>query len=415
MNSAALGVALSTLLLVTPPDATKISSSTLIRTQVWTLIDESYLDRSFGGQSWKEERWLPQPSSAAYYSEAEDRKEAERLVRSLGDRYTRVYSPKEAEQLAKLERDIAAAGQSNVVEAIQVPTSSSSNLGYLRLSSFTAAAPASVEAALEQFRANSQLDGVVLDLRGNGGGSLEACLTIAGMLLPAAGGEAPPLVVQYTSDASGCAPRVSDFARAPLWTGPLEVWIDGQTASAAEALAGALRDHGRATLVGSSSTFGKGTVQRVFPLQRVSTGGVTTASGEEDLAGGLAGSLKMTIAASATPAGTPLSKGLAPDEQRLLASSVLGRGPIWLGVDARRARFAPPPPSRVLLAQAAAKATTTSCPDGVLQARDDWRGRDAPLWTGAAAPALAAVWGAVVLAAVRAGGQQEAEPPLREE
>ena len=118
----------------------------------------------------------------------------------------------------------------------------------------------------------------------------------------------------------------------------------------------------------------------------------------------------MTIAASATPAGTPLSKGLAPDEPRLLASSVLGRGPIWLGVDARRARFAPPPPSRVLLAQAAAKATTTSCPEGVLQARDDWRGRDAPLWTGAAAPALAAVWGAVVLAAVRAGGQQEVEP-----
>ena len=71
-----------------------------------------------------------------------------------------------------------------------------------------------------------------LDVRpvlGHGG------LAAAGLLLEHAP-HSPPLV-QYTSDAQGCAPRYADYgaATAPAWRGPLEVWIDGQTASAAEA------------------------------------------------------------------------------------------------------------------------------------------------------------------------------------
>lgn len=93
---------------------------------------------------------------------------------------------------------------------------------------------------------------VVLDLRGNPGGDLDAAVRIAELFLPAGS------VVATVEDAYGH--RTARRTRgAPAYTGPLEVRVDRGTASAAEVLAAALRDHGRARVVGGA-TWGKGTV-----------------------------------------------------------------------------------------------------------------------------------------------------------
>lgn len=392
---------LAALLLFVPPDVT-------LREQVWSLIDEHYVDRSFVSRAWAERR--PDPKRVLAAGGAADRKDAERLARELRDRYSRVLNVKEAAELSKLESAPNAMKPSAIVEAFTVRSehggdhNGRSETGYVRLSSFTAAAPSLVESALRGFEADAErLSGVILDLRGNGGGSLEACLTIAGMLLPDQGPVSR--VVQFTSDATGCTPRVADYAHGPLWEGALEVWVDGQTASAAEALAGALRDHGRASLVGMSSTFGKGTVQRIYPLQLAGSG---VGGGDGGAVG--AGALKLTIATSASPSGASLSKGLTPDRPRLLLSGVFGRNSGWaVRQDVARTRFdaAPLSPRDTAVAPHAME-----CPAEVLRARDDWHGRDAPLWSGATAPALAALWAGVTLAAVRSGsgGAQRNNP-----
>jgi carboxyl-terminal processing protease len=103
------------------------------------------------------------------------------------------------------------------------------------------------------------MEALVLDLRGNGGGSLSEAIALAGMFLT--GGP----VVQLR-DASGDV--VSNFDPSPgaAWSGPLVVLTDIFSASASEIVAGALQDYGRAVIVGASSTHGKGTVQVVHDL-----------------------------------------------------------------------------------------------------------------------------------------------------
>jgi len=102
--------------------------------------------------------------------------------------------------------------------------------------------------------------GIVLDLRRNGGGSLEECVKLTGLFIK--GGP----VVQVSDGKN--PPMVDDDPdNSCLYDGPLVVLTSRLSASASEILAGALQDYGRAVVVGDLSTHGKGTVQQLNPLR----------------------------------------------------------------------------------------------------------------------------------------------------
>jgi carboxyl-terminal processing protease len=103
------------------------------------------------------------------------------------------------------------------------------------------------------------IHGLILDLRRNGGGSLEEAISLTGLFV----GEGP--VVQ-TRELNGRTDVQSDTDTPELYDGPVIVLTSRFSASASEILAGALQDYGRALIVGDKSTFGKGTVQTVIPL-----------------------------------------------------------------------------------------------------------------------------------------------------
>jgi carboxyl-terminal processing protease len=104
--------------------------------------------------------------------------------------------------------------------------------------------------------------GLILDLRHNGGGSLQEAIQLTGLFIP------PGPVVQTLGPEGGVDIESSPEA-APLYPGPLIVLTSRLSASASEIVAGALQDYGRALMVGDTSTFGKGTVQTIVPLSQV--------------------------------------------------------------------------------------------------------------------------------------------------
>jgi carboxyl-terminal processing protease len=103
----------------------------------------------------------------------------------------------------------------------------------------------------------SDMEGLIIDLRANPGGSLSAVVDIAGMLLPKG-------LVVYTEDKEGNRSEYSSDGTHEIQV-PLVVLVDGNSASASEILAGAIQDYGIGTLVGTT-TFGKGIVQQVIGL-----------------------------------------------------------------------------------------------------------------------------------------------------
>lgn len=123
------------------------------------------------------------------------------------------------------------------------------------------------------------VQGVILDLRENGGGSLVEAIDVAGLFLP--GG--PVVQVRYRD---GRIEALHDEDPSVAWDGPLVVLTDATSASASEIVAGALQDYGRAVVVGDTSTHGKGTVQQVAALTQQLRGRYDEEVG---------GSLKLTV------------------------------------------------------------------------------------------------------------------------
>jgi len=107
-----------------------------------------------------------------------------------------------------------------------------------------------------------QMDGLIFDLRGNGGGSLEEVRRMTGFFVN------PGPVVQVKNTFGQVQVKDSDDTE-PLYTGPMVVMTDKSSASASEILAGALQDYNRAIVVGDASTFGKGTVQQPMDIGRM--------------------------------------------------------------------------------------------------------------------------------------------------
>ncbi|HEY3816412.1 MAG TPA: carboxy terminal-processing peptidase [Polyangiaceae bacterium] len=122
-------------------------------------------------------------------------------------------------------------------------------------------ATADVAVLLNKLKAE-HVDGVVLDLRRNGGGSLEEAISLTGLFI-----RTGPVV--QTRDPAGHVEVEGDTDPAIAYDGPLVLLTSKSSASASEILAGALQDYGRALVVGDSSTFGKGTVQSILPLAQV--------------------------------------------------------------------------------------------------------------------------------------------------
>ena len=137
--------------------------------------------------------------------------------------------------------------------------------------------------------AREEILGVVLDLRGNGGGATDGASGALAHFLPGA-----PLFALRRRDGTLEVQEAGPASEVDVWAGPLAVFVDGSTASAAEMIGGALATYGRATLVGAP-TFGKGCAQEYL----------------DDVAG--AGVLRVTTLVYALPDGSPVQRvGLRP-------------------------------------------------------------------------------------------------------
>ena len=105
------------------------------------------------------------------------------------------------------------------------------------------------------------IEGLVLDLRNNGGGSLRTAVDIAGLFI-----KKGPVVQVASSD--GTKDVLEDEDSTIVWDGPLVILVNELSASASEILAAAMQDYKRAIVIGSKQTYGKGTVQNVVDLNR---------------------------------------------------------------------------------------------------------------------------------------------------
>ncbi|NNF35007.1 MAG: carboxy terminal-processing peptidase [Saprospiraceae bacterium] len=146
------------------------------------------------------------------------------------------------------------------------------NIGYIKLPKFYSSfekedgnsCAEDVAIELEKLKSKN-VNGVILDLRNNSGGSLQDVVTMSGLFIE----EGP--IVQVKP--KGRSPYVhKDNDSKVQYDGPLIVMVNNFSASASEILAAALQDYGRAIIVGSTSTFGKGTVQRFYDLDRAYSG-----------------------------------------------------------------------------------------------------------------------------------------------
>lgn len=172
------------------------------------------------------------------------------------------------------------------IEDVQIlePTT---GVAYIKLTSFQKTTAADLETSLRRLDM-SGMRSLVIDLRGNPGGLLSAAVDVADLFLDrglvvATRGRCPDEDFNYSATRSG------------TWRVPLVLIIDGDSASSSEIFAGAMRDHGRATIVGSRS-YGKGSIQGIFPLDTAGVG------------------LRLTTAKFFSPNGRPYSNiGVDPD------------------------------------------------------------------------------------------------------
>jgi C-terminal peptidase prc len=160
-------------------------------------------------------------------------------------------------------------------------------VGYVRIGTFSATTPAAAADAFKRLVADGA-EALLLDLRANGGGSFPAGVEVAKLLIPKG-------VIVYIADSDGVRDIFDATGAVAVPPAvPAAVLVDRGTASAAEVLAAALRDSGRARLYGEK-TFGKGIIQTTVEL--------TDGSG-----------VNVTVAKYQTPAGTDINKvGITPD------------------------------------------------------------------------------------------------------
>lgn len=172
---------------------------------------------------------------------------------------------------------------------IEIPTVSSrmltDTIGYIQIAEFDDVTDEQFAGALEELKKEGMQD-LVIDLRNNGGGLVDVTCTILDQLLPEG-------LIVYTEDKNGN--RQEEYSDAEhYFDGKMAVLVNGNSASASEIFAGAIKDYGAGTLIGTQ-TFGKGIVQSLFPLSDGSA-------------------IKITVSRYYTPAGNNIHEvGIEPD------------------------------------------------------------------------------------------------------
>ncbi|HZK12006.1 MAG TPA: S41 family peptidase, partial [Atribacterota bacterium] len=144
---------------------------------------------------------------------------------------------------------------------------SNNNLGYIRITTFNANTDPELEEVLNEFKKDSDIQGIILDLRNNPGGLLDSAIAIASKFIK----EGP---IVHIKDRDGILATIESRGnKYPEW--PLFVLVNEGSASASEIVAGAIQDSERGKLLGMK-TFGKGVVQQVFNLNDGSGIAITT-------------------------------------------------------------------------------------------------------------------------------------------
>ena len=162
------------------------------------------------------------------------------------------------------------------------------NVGYIRLTSFNENSSQQIKKKLEKFNKNKNLKGFVLDLRNNPGGLLSQAIKISDFFLE--NGEIVSTKSRHVSENRRWFAKKGDLTNGKT----LIVLINYGSASASEIVAGALKDHKRAIILGENS-YGKGSVQSIIPLKN-------------------RGAIRLTIAKYYLPSGKSISKvGVTPD------------------------------------------------------------------------------------------------------
>ena len=180
--------------------------------------------------------------------------------------------------------------RTRIVEASVEGELFSAGIALLRVRQFRAGAATELAARVAELGAQAPIRGAVLDLRDNPGGRLDEAVAITDLFLGSG------RIVSTRARAAGQPEELHDATDSrDDWAWPLVVLVNGQSASAAEIVAGALQDHGRAKLVGTP-TYGKGSVQTVYEFEDGSA-------------------LKLTIARYYLPSGRRIEdhRGLTPD------------------------------------------------------------------------------------------------------
>lgn len=162
----------------------------------------------------------------------------------------------------------------------------SDNIGYISVSSFYEVTAKQFIDAVGDLNVQG-MEGLIVDLRDNGGGLLDIAVEMLDFMLPEG-------KIVYTEDKNGNIIDAYNSTDEQQFTKPLVLLVNGYSASASEIFAGAIKDYGIGTLVGTN-TYGKGIVQRMFPLDDGSA-------------------VKVTIAKYFTPKGNDIHKiGIKPD------------------------------------------------------------------------------------------------------
>jgi carboxyl-terminal processing protease len=188
------------------------------------------------------------------------------------------------------------------------------DIGYLRISSFNERTTLLLEEGVEGISkaTGNRPKGLIIDLRNNGGGLLDQAVSVSDVFL--SGGEVVSTQGRRSADIERYNARTGEVFKGV----PIIVLINGGSASASEIVAGALKDRGRATIIGTTS-FGKGSVQTVIPL------------------GADRGAIRLTTARYYTPSGRSIQAlGIDPDieiTQTRLTEEELARIKRWSEAD----------------------------------------------------------------------------------
>lgn len=186
--------------------------------------------------------------------------------------FLKIKKPDGTIKEVSIVRDIIVIDDSYAKSLIIDGVGENEKVGYINLPSFYADfqnedgrfSAKDIKAELIKLK-DRDVDGVILDLRNNGGGSLRDVIDMSGFFIPQG-----PIV--QVAGRGGRKEILSDKDPSVIWDGPLIVLVNQYSASASEIIAAALQDYNRAVIVGSTQTFGKGTVQRFIDMDRTIPG-----------------------------------------------------------------------------------------------------------------------------------------------